>query len=423
MKNDLCVAILGSILLLVCLPLQAADFGIGMFLKKNTGFIAGDPVEFYISGFNKQSVPETVDIHIGVIAPDGNFYEFPNWNRQFVPWLSSYRLPANLQLAPIPLGNLNSFPGGLTSGVYQLIAAFTRPGTLDITALDSRSFVVANPSQDWTNHGVSFFRGESSATVPAGATVAANSSFSQVEYGRARLAEHLRRAEPVIESCLYNELPRVLEVVVNEANVSSLDAGNALRLGSPSVGNRPLNRSVLNDGSLTYASGSLPASFYQPGQLYTLSGTGGSDVGPFSIDARAPRLMSVSSPNLAARQPVIDTSRPLPIRWVGNNGVGEILVVLSASLSQREPREIICRFADDGRAQISAALLTRLQEALLQSSPDLPDLPDIDIPDSLLSPMISVAISRQVLKYRSLGGQDFLAIAVGSAVGGSSELR
>ncbi len=423
MKKNLCAAIVSLIALSVCLPLQAADFGIGVFLKKNTGVITGDPVEFYISGFNKQSVPETVDIHVGVIAPDGNFYEYPNWNRQFVPWLPSFRLPANFRLAPTFLDNLNSFPGGLRPGVYQLIAGFTRPGTLDITALDSRSFVVADPSQDWTTQGISFFRGESPATVPAGVTVSANTGFSRVLFGRARLAAHFRSTEPVIESCLYNELPRVLEVVVGEANVSSLDAGNALSLSSPGTGNRPLNRTELNDGSLTYASGTLPASFYQPGQLYTVSGTGGPDVGPFSIAARATRLMSVTAPNLAAAQPLIDTSRPLTVRWIGNDGIGEVLVVLSASLSQEEPREIICRFADDGQAQIPTALLARLKDALLQSSPNLPDLPSIDIPDSLLSPMISVAVSRQVVKHKSLGGQDFLSIAIGSAVGGTSELR
>jgi hypothetical protein len=423
MKKKLHVAIAVSVFWSISLALPAADFGIGVFLKKNTGFITGDPVEFYVSGFNKQAAPETVDIHVGILAPDGNFYEYPDWNQQFVPWLPSFSLPANFRLTPTFIDKLNTFPGGLQPGAYQLVAGFTRPGTLDITSLDGRSFLVADPSEDWTNQGISFFRGDTPATVPTGVVVSANTSFSRVKYDRARLAEHIRSTEPVIESCLYNELPRVLEVVVGEANLTSLDAGNTLHLIAPGLVVRRLDQLVLNNGDLTYASGDLPASNYQAGKLYTVTGAGGPDIGPFSIDAVAPQLMSVTAPNLASAQAEIDTSQPLTVSWNGNDGIGEVMVVLSASLSLEAPQEVICRFADDGQAQIPAALLARLQTALLQNSPELPAIPGIDIPDSLLSPTISISISRQEIDHVSLGGQDFLSIAVGSAVGGTSRLR
>ena len=91
---------------------------------------------------------------------------------------------------------------------------------------------------------------------------------------------------------------------------STMDAGNTLTLTGPS-GSITLTKSAQPLGP--FYSGSL--SSITSGGTYTLSGTGGSQIGPFTIAAKFPTSFTVT--NLSSLS-TVNRSQPLTINWTGS---------------------------------------------------------------------------------------------------------
>ena len=91
---------------------------------------------------------------------------------------------------------------------------------------------------------------------------------------------------------------------------STMDAGSTLTLTGPN-GSIALTKSVQALGP--FYSGSL--SSITPGGTYTLSGTGGSQIGPFSIAAKFPTSFTVT--NMSSLT-TVNRTQPLTINWTGS---------------------------------------------------------------------------------------------------------
>ena len=91
---------------------------------------------------------------------------------------------------------------------------------------------------------------------------------------------------------------------------STIDAGNTLTLTGPN-GSIALTKSLQPLGP--FYSGSL--SSITPGGTYTLSGTGGSQIGPFTIAATFPTSFTVT--NMSSLT-TVNRTQPLTINWTGS---------------------------------------------------------------------------------------------------------
>ncbi|MGR9052497.1 MAG: hypothetical protein ACU84J_07605 [Gammaproteobacteria bacterium] len=361
-------AAVGLAALLTATAADAADVGIGVFTHYQS-YLEEQTVDLWISGFNNGAAPETVDVHVGVFAPDGLIYEYPNWNTDLQPWLPSFTIPANFHLPATFLDTISNFPGGLTPGVYRLAVALTLPGTLELL-----SFTTVPISIDSAN-GLPTF-----GSTVLGYGVSAQSTFPplvnsvgvflEVNADSAELKAKFDQTEASIDQCLYTDIPGELEKLVGAENISFLDAGPSLNVSASAVGSITLLRTVSDDDVITYNINPTPdISFYQPGEKYKVSGTGGPDIAAFSISAAAPEAVVLSEPDLAAIQAVTSAS-DMQFRWQGHDGVGEINISLAASFASDtiSPR-IVCRFADDGEGTIPAGLLAQLKAAISAHSP------------------------------------------------------
>ncbi len=105
-----------------------------------------------------------VDAHIAVVAPDGTVYEWPDWNTDFRPVLSSYfmhpRWMFEVELGTYMVGD-PSFPSSVP-GDYLIVAALTQPGTFNfISHISVMSFTVApqtDPNETWGGVGIDWVR-------------------------------------------------------------------------------------------------------------------------------------------------------------------------------------------------------------------------------------------------------------------------
>ncbi|MGA2274574.1 MAG: hypothetical protein ABSH00_13545 [Bryobacteraceae bacterium] len=108
---------------------------------------------------------------------------------------------------------------------------------------------------------------------------------------------------------------------------SFLDAGASLPVSGPGLpANTVLGKIALANGpiySFTPAAGELVG-----GGTYTLTGSGGADVGPFSVSSTLPT--SFSATNLASIT-TIDRTQPLTITWTGA-GFDEIIIVVQGDI-------------------------------------------------------------------------------------------
>lgn len=353
-------AVVGAALLTGALVARAADVGIGVFLKTDA-LVEGDRVEYYISGFNTAATPRVVDVHVGVIH-DGMVYEYPDWNNTLTPWLSSFTIPANYHLPPMLLGNLDSFPGGLTPGVYKMAVALTEPGTENALAFEFVPFVVADDgATQWFANGTALARGESPTS--ASVVTSAAGSFNRVTFDPTTYVRTLNEGVPTIDQCIYSTVPLTVEDIVGEENIASIDAGASLLLSSPGLGSVSVTRTVLNDGGISYYNGSVANSFLQGGKPYIMQGFGSTGIDDFVISVAAPPLLTITEPaDLTALQ-FIDNTEDLVLRWPGNNGVGEVGVMLVYGTAAN-PDAVVCRFADDGEGTIPSDLLTELRSAV-----------------------------------------------------------
>ena len=356
MLNRLKLAVVLFFMTFASAAVLAGDIGIGVF-PSNTGFVEGARVDFYISGYNNSAASEKVDVHIAVLTKEGVFYEYPDWNTAFKPWLSSFSLPANFTLPATLIGSFDNFPGGLETGVYKVFVALTKPGTLDILALESSSFAVLESNDNWLAAAVSLTSLETVNGPTPFASVSAAGIFERVNFNVSDILEWQKQFEPQIERCVFKQVTRTLEVFVGDENVTYIDAGSTLELTSP-AGKLDLERQT-RKGKIFYVNTGINESYYQAGASYTASGFGSMGIPAFSGTVVAPKEIVVTKPDLDSFEQ-IDSSKDFVVRWQGLQSIGEVGVQLQGDAVN----SILCRFSDDGEGIIPSALIVQLRDAI-----------------------------------------------------------
>jgi uncharacterized protein (TIGR03437 family) len=139
---------------------------------------------------------------------------------------------------------------------------------------------------------------------------------------------------------------------------SFLDAGASLPVSGPGLpANVAMAKTPLSNGPIynfTPAAGALVAG------TYTLTGTGGADVGPFSVSSTLPT--SFSATNLGSIA-TIDRSQPLAITWTGAGFDEVIIVVQGGALSATSTHTVTISCAapaSPGTFSVPAAALAYL---------------------------------------------------------------
>jgi hypothetical protein len=158
--------------------------------------------------------------------------------------------------------------------------------------------------------------------------------------------------------------------------ITTLDAGPAIQLTrGDGVGiSMPRNRSTPTTQDFLYVSHSSDPAFYEGGQSYVFSGTGGPDVGAFTTPpVVAPPALDLSTPTASAPPYIYyqDADKPLPLAWNGNGGNGAVEVMLSGA-SSTAAYMILCLFVDNGNAEVPATLLTQMREDLQKGATSVP---------------------------------------------------
>lgn len=410
MKKNI-LAIIGLISIFTTFPAYSADVGIGAFLQRLV-YPAEQSIEFYITGFNIKANAENVDVHIGLITADGTIYEYPDWNTNFTPWLSSFSLPANFELPVTLVDSFDNFPGGLEPGAYQLAVALTSPGTLNLLSFNTQSFKIISSVNDLTIGGVGIGHGQSAnGLIPP----TANASGAFVRLNTNEIAQQQIVDEQIvldIDQCKFHKTATLLG--------SNLDAGETLILGSEASGNITLNKQSFN-GRISYGvTPNPPESFYIADETYTLQGAGSDDISDFRISAIAPGEIIITDPDLSTLES-LDSSQDLTLRWQGNHGVGEIELVLQLGIEQNS-YEINCRLVDDGEAVISSNLLVQLRDAVPANSSPVPDFPGINLPELLEDPMVNFAISRNRIEFINDDDEDTTLFIISWTLGGAFKI-
>lgn len=397
--NRRLTAMMAGLVLAMALGQVRAQPSIGVFLdgllvqpgKSNPGFwVTGQ-------GGDQELV---VDVHVALLAPDGTIYEYPDWNTNKRPWLPSFTLRPGVKVNPIRLADLGDLPFPLTPGRWRLAGALTRPGTLEFVSLNLQPFFVTGDETGAAGDGfrigtlaLSDFRIATAtfgipATEQLTQTAVGLFSESCPEGAIGELSdEALKQAleEQAIDEC---------QIIADQTDPNpppespscgqpvDLDAGAQLLLSS----DRGDSVAVPRQG--TSYSAQLVEGFFQGGALYTFSGDGGLDVGPFRTSQRAAGRLELSQPDLLSGAATLDPSSALTVNWNGNSGRGTVFVTLVATqnnLDQLGPlgtdplaldpsallgttRIVHCRFADDGEGTVPANLIRQLTEGLSNAS-------------------------------------------------------
>jgi hypothetical protein len=344
------------------MPALATDVGIGIFTYEdcNCGLTDND-FSFMISGFNKESVAQPVDVHVGLIAEDGTIYEYPDFNTNLTPWLPNFQLPASFSYPPTLTGDLTQFPGGLKPGVYHLAAALTEPGTLNLLAMNTRVIKVIANQTGFTLAKVFFGREQrydaTGDTDPA-LYVLASGIFEQYAGSTTNLVDDQSNTA-TLEQCVFSS-ETIADVAPDIGSATYLDAGTSLQLIP--AGKQAITLEAYPHQSGMLYSQTLSDSDYQDDTTYRFTGSGGVSFPAFDISAKAPPRIVLNSPNLDQLK-YLDTSRDLPVQWTARNGVDEISVCLTATATDKTI-SVSCRFEDDGQATIPATLLTQYHQAI-----------------------------------------------------------
>jgi hypothetical protein len=296
--------------------------------------------------------------HVGLILPDGTIYEYPDWNTQLRPWLPSFSVPASFQLSTTSLGPIYGLPDGLTTGVYRVAAALTRPGTLEIVAFTATPYYVSSYEVPSLIAGITMSRFP--IGTPDDLDPSAVGSFSSGGPEALEFIKNARNVLPSIDQCSF--LPDANVIAVPEILITShADAGESLTLSSEAGAAITLTKF----GGFYGDFADSPASFYREGATYTLTIPGGADLGPGTASVVAPTQIVVTQPDFS--QPALNSAEDLQLAWVGNGGVGEIAVDVVGGISPQSSL-VCCRFADDGSAAIPSTILGQLRNVLAVGS-------------------------------------------------------
>ena len=148
---------------------------------------------------------------------------------------------------------------------------------------------------------------------------------------------------------------------------SFLDAGASLPVSGPGLpANTVLGKIALSNGpiySFTPAEGALVG-----GGTYTLTGSGGADVGPFSVSSTLPT--SFSATNLASIT-TINRTQPLTLTWTGT-GFDEVIIVAQGGILTTTTTHTVtvscAAAASAGTFSIPAAALAYLPAVVIGSA-------------------------------------------------------
>ncbi len=360
-------------------PLALAGVDVGVFIDKSFVEPGGPESTLSISGFNDG--PATpVDVHFGLIAPDGTVYEYPDWNTALRPWLPSFTMPANLRFPATPIAHPEQVPGGLKPGTWYVAAALTRPGTFDFLAVDLQPFTVVDPNRavvNGTRYGaltLSVFTG--------GVRDVATAAAFFFGVGRSGALDQLVGAiggqEPALESCEYHEQTIDFSDIgpIDGLLPRMLDAGAELTLsGGGQTLTLPRDSRALAGIDTVFYKASPTADFYRADVEYRFHGDGGSDIGPFTAKAKAPAPLQLSAPDPSGV--VTHTANAdLALAWNGNRGRGEVEAALM-SVALGSPGKVFsidCRFVDDGSGVIPGELIARVKAGIDANGGDLSSL-------------------------------------------------
>ena len=232
-------------------------------------------------------------------------------------WQINFTLPASI--APNCFASAQVSAGGILSNA--VIVPIAAAGQSSCTAQGFSQSVL----QKLDNGGDIVFAGFSFGpfAFTGGSTVEMGGQFA-----RYTAAEWLLNfSGPKFGSCIVLDETYAAGGKDPAAPDSFLDAGASLPVSGPGLpANTVLGKIALANGpiySFTPAAGALV-----DGGTYTLTGSGGADVGPFSVSSTLPT--SFSATNLASIT-TIDRSQPLTITWTGT-GFDEIIIVVQGEI-------------------------------------------------------------------------------------------
>jgi len=159
---------------------------------------------------------------------------------------------------------------------------------------------------------------------------------------------------------------------------TDMDAGPTLTLSGPGGASKDLAHSS-TAGSAGYSavlSSTLgPATAYiQPGQ-WTMKGTGGKDIGPFTASVTVPAALTCTNCDGPTGINTIDRTKPLTVQWTGGGGSSDYVQIggLSTVASTADPTKNVAvifscsAHASDGQFTVPVSILSQMP----QSSGDL----------------------------------------------------
>ncbi len=387
--------------LLACLITNSAtaQINLGQFLSE-TNLITGGNAP-YISIFANNSGPSlSKDIHIGVISPSGQIFEYPDWNQQLTPWLSNFTIPANFELENTKITDLSQVPGGLTPGIWQTFFALTDPGTLNITDIEfSQLNVVADNSNVNSSSGnrFGFVNISHAQNLNEITSVGASASFNQVENNLPEFINSFQSETPDIDQCVFTEISLDTASTVSTNTVSfDLDAGN---LNVSSNGNSLNLTKETSNGSIHYFS-TFNETIFENARNFTVTGSGGPDVGSFQITLPSLSIFRLLSPSTNSNL-LLNPDQDFSISWESNNSGQEVFAQLaSTNLDFTNPQNsqtafIYCRFVDDGSGVIKRELIQQLEQFSANNTITPPvglDIPELE--NLLNSLALTFVISR-----------------------------
>jgi hypothetical protein len=368
-----------------------ADPQIGVFVNQNF-FTQGQGNPQILVSATNGAAPVVGDVHVGVVAPDGTIYEYPNWNTNLQPWLPSYTIPANLNL---PATLIVELPAGIPPGIWTAYAAITEPGTLNFISLDLAPFNLIPAGSTGTAYGALTL---SYHQTPSGVDVDTSGVFAQTDSELVNLIQGFEGQQPPLETCVFNQTALNLTSIPN-ITVLSLDAGESILLSNASTAasvSLIKDQDALSFGYIFYQApeGQPGNAFYQGEATYTFNVPGGPNLSAANVSLTAPLPLMLTQPVLTMSA-MHNAATDMVLAWNGNSGIGEVEASLSG-VDFSNVYSIDCRFSDDGSASIPAALITQLRDALASGTGSIPGLPPgIELPPGLnLGATASLDVSR-----------------------------
>lgn len=157
------------------------------------------------------------------------------------------------------------------------------------------------------------------------------------------------------------------------ARPTFLDAGSVLTVSGPK-GSKQMLLNQLGLYGTTFASGTGPAQFLEPGNYVVDNGPGGLDVGPFRANLTIPKQFTSS---------VQRTPAAVKVVWSGGDPSG---IVILQGIGPRAANGSTVRFRCTER--VAAGQFTIPAEVLLSLPPDTPDHSGVTV--SATSPVVTM---------------------------------